>query len=269
MPNPSISLIIPTYNRLHALCELIESVERQSYEPLEIIIVNDCGEPVDAVLTLYPELNMRVIRTAENVKHVQARIEGLRHATGDCVMFCDDDDMLAEGHIARMAEAIADADFVYSDAEIFDYRVENGLRIPTSRRLFAYAYDPEAMRRFSTFIPSGCLYRRAIHDVIGPLDPEVYHYWDWDLILRAQERCRVKRVPVAGVLYAFAQSGGNLSGDPEAMRPYLDLLSAKHHLGYLPTKNFFTLLEEPDVKSREATTQIVWDGRPIVPRGTV
>jgi hypothetical protein len=73
-------------------------------------------------------------------------------------------------------------------------------------------------------------------------------------------------MPVAGVLYAFAQAGGNLSGDPEAMRPYLDLLSAKHSLGHLPTKNFFLLLEEPEVKAREAASQIVWDGQPFVPR---
>jgi hypothetical protein len=31
----------------------------------------------------------------------------------------------------------------------------------------------------------------------------------------------------------------------------------------LPTKNFFVLLEEPDLKRHEVSCDIVWDGRPI------
>jgi len=260
---PSISIVIPTYNRPHALSELLETIMRQAYAPLEIIIVNDCGEPVEAVASLYPELTIKLVSTATNVKHVQARNEGLRHATGEFVMLIDDDDLLTDGHIERMVQGIGGGDLAYSDAEIFDYRVENHVRIPTSRRLFAYRYDRQGMREFSTFIPSGCLYRRSLHAELGGFDPTVYHYWDWDFLLRVQQRYVVQRVPVASVLYAFSQGGGNLSDNLDSMRPYLDLLSAKHGLGHLPTKNFFLLLEEPEIKAREAASQIVWDGKPI------
>ncbi|MGG1597530.1 glycosyltransferase family 2 protein [Paenibacillus naphthalenovorans] len=265
---PLISVIIPTYNRPDFLCELMESLWRQTYRQLQIIIVNDCGESVDFVKDLYPELDITVVHLESNQKHVHARNKGLEFVRGEYIMLCDDDDLLLPGHVERMLQELEDSDLVYSDVEIFDYMVdEAGVRWPTNRFVFAYEYDAAGMRRFSTFFSSGCLYRKTLQDRLGLFDPEMYHYWDWDFYLRTAEHYRVKRVPVASALYAFAQSGAsNMSGDLEDMRPFLDKLSAKHGLGELPTKNFFLLLEEPEMKARKAATEILWDGKPIVSR---
>ncbi len=67
-------------------------------------------------------------------------------------------------------------------------------------------------------------------------------------------------MPVASVLYEFSESGNNQSKKLDNRGYYLDLLSAKHQLGDLPTKNFYLLLEEPDVKRREAPSERIWDG---------
>ena len=258
---PTVSVIVPTYNRPLFLCELLECLARQTFRDFETIIVNDAGVSVHFVRDLYPELNIRIIDLETNRKHVHARNAALLQAAGEYIMLCDDDDLLLADHMARMMREIEDVDLVYSDAEIFDYRIEGRARVATRRFLFAYKLDVEAMRKFSTFIPSGTLYRKRIHDAIGLFDPDVYHYWDWDFFLRVAERFRVKRVPVASVLYAFSGIGEHMSADLEQMRPYLNKLSAKHGLGDLPTKNFFLLLQEPDVKSRQAPSQVLWDGR--------
>lgn len=265
--NSLISVVIPTYNRPGALAELLEALLRQRYEPMEILVVNDGGEPVDGVCAMYPELDVRIIDLPVNRKHVHARNAGLAAARGEYVMLCDDDDLILPGHIDRMLVAIQGCDLVYTDVEMFDYRHdEHGTRVPISRLLFAYEYDREAMKKFSTFVSSGCLYRRSVHDHIGAFDASLYHYWDWDFFLTVSERFRVKRLPVASALYAFSSQGDNLSGNHEDMRPYLDKLSEKHGLGYLPTKNFFLLLEEPEVASRKAESQVLWDFKPVVSR---
>jgi glycosyltransferase involved in cell wall biosynthesis len=260
---PLVTVLTPTYNRMNELAELLESLSRQTYKRIQIVIVNDNGPSVAPVCALYPELDIRVVDMDRNVKHVRARNRGLQEAEGELIMPCDDDDLLVPTHIETMVRELGDYDLAYSDAEIVEFADDGGTRIPVSRLVFAYDYDPEAMRRFSTYVPSGSLYRKRLHEELGPFDEDVYHYWDWDFFLRVSERHRVKRVPTAGVLYAFAQSGTNLSGQLEDMRPYLDRLSEKHGLGHLPTKNFFLLLEEPDVKSRRADTTIVWDGIPF------
>lgn len=263
---PLVSVIVPTYNRPGFLCELLESLVRQTYRRLQIIVANDAGEPVDFVRELYPELDVTVIHMERNAGHVHARNRALKEAWGEYVLLCDDDDLLLPGHVERMLAELADCDMAYSDVEIFDYVVEDGVRRAVNRFVFAYEHDPEAMRRFSTFVPSGCMYRRSMHDELGEFDTDMYHYWDWDFYLRSAARFRVKRVPCASALYAHSQVGGNLSGSPADMRPYLDKLSAKHGLGELPSKNFFLLLEEPEVKARRAVTEVLWDGAPFVSR---
>ncbi len=268
MKQPLVSVIIPTYHRLQALSELLEALYRQTFKNLQVIIVNDGGPSVAAVVELYPELDCTYIDLEVNKMHVHARNVGLEVATGDYIMLCDDDDLIVPSHIERMVNELGDNDLVYSDAEIVEYttREHSGARIPVSRQLFAYDNSLEGMRKFSTFIPSGCLYRRAIHHTIGPFDEAVHNYWDWDFYLRVVEQFSVRRVPVAGVLYAFSPSGGNKSANLVNMRPYLDQLSAKHDLGWLPTKNFYLLLQEPDVMSRKVESEIVWDGKETISR---
>jgi glycosyltransferase involved in cell wall biosynthesis len=266
LSHPLLSIVIPTYNRALALSELLESIFQQNITNLEVIIVNDFGEDISFVQSLYPELAITVIEMESNQKHVKARNRGLEAARGEFIMLCDDDDLLVKGHIKRMLEEISDADLIYSDVEIFHYEIKDGSRHATERFVFAYEHDVAAMRKFSTFVSSGCLFRRSILEDLGQFDHELFHYWDWDFFLKAAALFRVKRIPVASALYAFSNAGDNMSSNLEDMRPYLDKLSAKHGLGQLPTKNFFLLLEEPEVVSRKAETEIVWDGKPIVSR---
>ncbi len=266
MRKPLISIIIPTYNRPIGLAECLESILKQQYEPLQIIIVNDCGDPVDSIAALYPELEIKIVNLTQNSHHVVARNQGLIHVRADFIMLCDDDDLLLPGHIEWMLAEIEDADLVYSDAEIVEYMTSDQVRKPVSRRLFAYGQDLVGMRQFSTFIPSGCLFRKQLIADIGEFDAAMRNYWDWDFYLRAADHHRVRRLPIASVLYAFSPQGGNLSNQLDNMRPYLDKLSAKHHLGDLPTKNFYLLLEEPDIMKRQAASQVIWDGKPMISR---
>lgn len=265
--HPFVSVVIPTYNRPYPLAELLEALSRQTYRSFEVIIVNDGGVPVHDVIALYPELAIRLLDSGGNQGQVAARNLGVKEACGDLVMLCDDDDLVLPCHLERMVAALEHADFAYADAEIVEYRMEHGRRIPTSRFLFAYECDLEAMRSFSTYVPSGSVYRKALHDNIGYFDPSVHHYWDWDFFLRAAVACRVTRVAAATVLYAFSADGDNVSRQlDDKRRAYLRRLCEKHGLGDLPVKNFWLLLDEPGVAKRRARSEVIWDGQPVVSR---
>ncbi|MEA3321415.1 MAG: glycosyltransferase family 2 protein [Bacillota bacterium] len=263
---PLVSIIIPTYNRLTMLYELMEALVLQTRKDFEVIVVNDGGERVDSLKEYYPELDLTIIDSTENVKHVQARNIGVSFAKGEFIMLIDDDDLIVPTHLETMLEKIKDVDLVYSDVEIVQYVKKNGIREATGRHLFAYELDLPAMRKYSTFVPSGSLYRSYLHDRIGKFDPQMKNYWDWDFFLRVAEKFSVARLEVAGVLYDFSAENSNQSKDLTSMRFYLDRLSEKHSLGHLPTKNFWLLLEEPQVKKREAPSKIIWDGMPFISR---
>lgn len=264
---PLVSVIIPTYNRKNALAELLESLARQSVQEFEVIVINDHGESVDQLKEIFSELQLKIINLKANKGHVHARNEGLAHASGEFIMLCDDDDLITPNHIEKMLDEIKDSDFVYSDVEMVEYKWEGTQRVPIKRILFAYELDKEFMRKFSTYVSSGSLYRRSLHNKIGLFDVEVNNYWDWDFILRVLESFKVKRVAMASVLYAFSSNGDNQSAIlSEKRNQYLMRLCEKHHLGKLPQKNFFTLLEEPEVMEKRAESLRVWDGEKIVSR---
>lgn len=202
-----ISIVIVTHNRLPALCELLESIARQSIKPYEVIIVNDAGEKVDFVQHLYSDLPIKALHLEENVKHVKARNIGVKEAAGDVIMLCDDDDFFTPCHMERMAKALETADFVYSDAEIVSFERKGDVRIPTSRHLFAYTFELEEMRKFSTYVPSGSMYKRSLHSEIGYFDPAVHNYWDWDFFCVQQKGFMSKGYPRRASSMLFQRKG--------------------------------------------------------------
>lgn len=262
-----ISVIIPTYNRSYQLSELMESLFRQTYKNFEVIIVNDAGSDVSFIKDLYPELDINIINQKRNLKDTHARNRGLKEAKGEWIMLMDDDDLILPNHMKKMVQELKKGyDLVYSEVEIFNYILVNNVRNPTKSFLFSYEHDLGLIRKFNTFISTGCLYKKEIYTVIGEFDPEVQAYWDWDFILRVCDHFQVKKVTGPTALYAFSEDGNNQSGDHAKMKPYLDKLCMKHGLGDLPTKNFFLLLEEPYVKQFEVQAVSEWDKSPFIAR---
>lgn len=184
MSNPFVSIIVPTYNRLNHLMELMESFRRQTFQDFEVILINDGGERVNLLKDMFPSLRISILNMLSNVKHVRARNKGVSMAKGSWILLMDDDDLLVPSHIETMVQESMGFDLLYSDAEIVKYETRNKKRYPLTRKLFAYELDLAAMRQFSTYIPFGSLYRRSLHEKIGLFEPYVHNYWDWDFFLR-------------------------------------------------------------------------------------
>jgi len=89
---PLFSVIIPTYNRAALLMEALASVERQSCDDYEIIVVDDGGADDTAarVAQSYPQA--RLVRQSNSGVGV-ARNLGAQHAIGDWLAFLDSDDL--------------------------------------------------------------------------------------------------------------------------------------------------------------------------------
>lgn len=258
--NPLVSVVVSTYNRPFELCELIESLSRQTFRDFEIVVVNDAGSSVDFVADLYPELNIRVINHVTNCQLVHAKNTGIEQASGRYIMLCDDDDLLLPVHMEKMLQNLQGFDLVYSDTEIFNFHWVHQVRVPSDWSLFSYDNDYQAMHRFSTFFSSGSLYPKDLHLEIGLLDPSVQPYWDWDFYLRVGKNHRIGKVPIASVLYAFAENGSNMSSQHSASRQFLERLAAKHNLGSLPTANFKSLLTLPELQARQTSSLRLWKG---------
>lgn len=88
----SVSVIIPTYNRAHLICEAIDSVINQTYQDFEIIVVDDGStDETSEVLKKYRDEIIYVKQ--ENKGPGAARNRGLAHAEGSYIAFLDSDDI--------------------------------------------------------------------------------------------------------------------------------------------------------------------------------
>ena len=96
MKNDIISIIVPIYNTEKYLDGCIESIVNQSYEKLEIILVNDGStDGSNLICKKWKEQDNRIVLVdKENGGLVSARMAGLKIAKGNYVGFVDSDDFI-------------------------------------------------------------------------------------------------------------------------------------------------------------------------------
>ena len=108
MNKPSVSIIIPTYNRAALLTRSLNSVLAQTYQDFELIIVDDGstdGSGAIAQRAIAGDPRFRVIRQ-DNGGLSAARNRGLDAAQGQFVAFLDGDDSFDPRFLAQLHAAI-------------------------------------------------------------------------------------------------------------------------------------------------------------------
>ncbi|MFC6955394.1 glycosyltransferase family 2 protein [Halorubellus litoreus] len=91
---PTVTAIIPTYNRADALPRAIESVLAQTHDDVEAVVVDDAStDDTQLILERYADDDrVRTFTHRENKGGNAARNTALEHATGDYVALLDSDD---------------------------------------------------------------------------------------------------------------------------------------------------------------------------------
>ena len=122
VPYPAVSVVIPMYNAEEFIGECLESLLIQTFQNFEVIIADDCSTDNSvAVAESYKEKfngRLQITKTEKNSGgggYIPRNI-GLKHASGEYVIFLDSDDFLLGSALATLfAKAKEyDADVVYS-----------------------------------------------------------------------------------------------------------------------------------------------------------
>lgn len=162
-----ISIIVPVYNGEDHLDPCVRSILKQTYENIQLILVNDGSTDATAALCdRWAEQDSRVlVLHQENAGVSAARNAGLDAATGDYIGFVDADDTIAPDTYEVAAAAIGDCDMVMWDAVT---AWEDGRReedtislLPESRVLTRQDWSP-ALLRLMAGAAWRCLYRSEL-----------------------------------------------------------------------------------------------------------
>lgn len=104
------SIIIPVYNRLDEVRDLLDSLSRQSDHDFEVVIVEDgSSQRCDAAVKEYADRVDVKYFYKENEGRSIARNYGMERATGDYFLFFDSDCVIPEHYIATLRKALAAA----------------------------------------------------------------------------------------------------------------------------------------------------------------
>ena len=116
---PKVSIIVPLYNQERYLSACINSIQTQTYENIEIIIVNDGSKDKSLLIANQLASNDSRIRiiNKENEGTSFARRDGYLASRGDYIAFMDDDDLMPKNAIEIMLNELEknDVDIVWGE----------------------------------------------------------------------------------------------------------------------------------------------------------
>jgi glycosyltransferase involved in cell wall biosynthesis len=211
-----VSVILPVFNREGSVRRAVDSVLRQTFEDLELIVVDDCStdESVAAVDAV-EDRRLSVVRCPENRGAAAARNLGVSHARGDWIAFQDsDDEWLPRKLELQLALADDSPDYVaiYCGMlivnELPEYTVDGARLAPRyypdpSRALVSGDLSVELLRGSLVSTQTLMVRRRLLVD-LGGFDETLRTLEDWDLAIRIAQTGNIGFVDEPLVLQVFS-----------------------------------------------------------------
>ncbi|GAA3973997.1 glycosyltransferase family A protein [Allohahella marinimesophila] len=200
---PTVSVIIPVYNRAHLLQRTIRGVLQQTFEDFEVLIIDDCSKDDPAsVVAAIQDPRLRYIRQPENRGVAAARNRGLREARAPFVAFLDDDDEWFPQKLAlqvSLLEAAApEVGLVYTGTETI---TDNGSRTIDTPSAHGDLYQELLIRNILHGAPASALMRRNVITNVGFFDETLPAIEDYDYWLRVSRYYRIECVSTPLVRY--------------------------------------------------------------------
>jgi GT2 family glycosyltransferase len=213
---PLVSVIIPAYNAERTLLATVDSVQNQTLDNIEIIIINDGS--TDRTGKTIEKLNDPRIKafSCENGGVSVARNRGIAHTTGEFIAFIDADDLWTPDKLERQLAALKahpEAAVAYSWTQTID---ERGHWLHRYHSVFVEG-DVYTEILVNNFVSNGSnvLVRREAILSVGGFDSTLKLCEDWDFYIRLAAKYHFVVVPDWQILYR--QSSTSLSSKVEAM----------------------------------------------------
>lgn len=240
--NISVSVIIPTRDRPEMLLKAIASLEKQTLLPQEIIVVDDSSKDI-YWKNLVPQIgeNIRSNLIWHQLEQTSgasvARNYGAKIATGNVLMFLDDDDTWNENKIANQVKILRDypeIGLVYAGRRVVNEQGE--LQFSIIPKLKGKLYS-ELLLSNHIGVTSSVAIRKQIFVDAGGFDPKMPGRQDYDLWVRIAKLTNIEFDPNPTVNWTIhSKPGSQMNSRPELYRQAVKIFLAKYQqdLAQLP-----------------------------------
>ncbi len=186
----SVSIVIPTRNRISLLQRAIQSVLLQTYNDWELLIVDDAStDKTESYFQHYKNDRLKYIRLDKKSGGAVARNTGIREAQGKLVAFLDDDDEWLPEKLKKQVECLfknKDCGICYTGRKI----VTNGDSIAGLTKSYSFKSAPNGnhfraiMSDNFVGVTSSVIIPRNILLQLNGFDEKLPCYQDYDLFIR-------------------------------------------------------------------------------------
>jgi glycosyltransferase involved in cell wall biosynthesis len=200
-----VTIVLPTYNGSSYILQSIKSCLEQTYQNIELIIIDDGSTDDTAVkVRSINDQRMKYIRLEKNQGHIAALNTGFRLSQGNLLTWTSDDNYYDPKAIEIMAGELLGnpfIDFVYANYQVIDNK---DTLIKMGR------VESPGMLDVDNYVGGCFLYRRKVYETIGDFNPQAFLAEDYEYWLKVRTKFRMKKINPC--LYFYRQHSKSLTG---------------------------------------------------------
>ena len=231
MNKPKVSIILTVCNGAKDVRASIESCLSQTYQNIELIIVDDCStDETPQIIRSYKDARIKYIRNTRVQRFPRSLNIGFQHSSGEYLTWTSDEGRFLPTAVEEMLSFLEnhpDVGLVYCDLYVLDF--------DTGQTLIRQLPDKLDVGKLN-WLGYGFLYTRRVYEAIGGYNPdydlvEGYDYW-----IRISKKFKMAHIPKA--LYLYGEHPGSLTNQRMAIVRLLDKLLKFHH-GFVSFRELF------------------------------
>lgn len=222
--NPLVSVIVPVYNVEQYLDECLYSIRQQTYENLEIIVVEDCStdKSLEVLSKHLNDQRIKLIRHEKNSGLSAARNTGIDAAKGDYIMFVDSDDHIHNNLIQLCLDNTSkkELDLIVFDFQSFYDGIKIDNKLNKNKKYESKIFNQSEYLKYHHFAWLKFLRADILRNNILRF-PVGYYYEDWPFHWElAFNNYRVLRLSAPLYYYRLRSGSITSSGDQKLIHIY-------------------------------------------------
>jgi glycosyltransferase involved in cell wall biosynthesis len=226
---PLISIAICTYNGEKHIEEQLQSLVKQDYNNLEIVIADDRSQDDTwNILTAYAAQYsyIRIIRNEHNLGYARNFEKAARLCAGEFIAFSDQDDIWERNKISMLVEKIGKHTLIYHNSSFIDAdgnkvtaEFVNTAGVKTGAHTMSDQFNMYDGDSALPFMLANCvsghamMFRKELLNYVESFDPRFFH--DWMLAYAAVNMGSIKYLPE--ILVKYRQHAHSIT-DPLKLR---------------------------------------------------
>lgn len=217
MDKPLVSAVVTTHNRLQLLPRALDSVVVQSYDNIELIVVDDGSRQsaLPIVEPYYDAISLHYIRNEAPMGACKARNQGIEEASGIFIAGLDDDDAWTEDRIGKLMDAYSD-DYAFVTSDV---RMMYKEGVPVWQKPKVITLEDLL---YTNYVGNQGLIKKERIQAVGGFDESLNAAQDYDLWIRLAEEYGSIRNVQEPLQEVYLQHGGERISNPrDQLRGYL------------------------------------------------